>query len=1044
MSSEVFRFVTVRPPQDVNLLQPSAGASIALGVWATTFADTLRSLRSDGDGADMISAATALVGSAAFIDSPRKVDKTYLDFMVALRALTDQNFWTGAGQAFTSIFNATPSAVVKTDAFIKFYSATSDSIVAATIRPSVTPKVRALLTASARALWLIRRLAAPAKLSRSVFLSAPLVLPPGIFPLPPVGTVLGEQRKAAAADRKANVEARSHRLAALSADLTAHRQAVDELLTTFSRAGTEAAGNGRSTVGFALADGVAATLTAATKGVLSANGLAGTGLDVAKSVALLEQRSATIAKALYADAGAVTQWGRIGNMLVPRSGLGGVLVDAGPADGRTPGACPPVADTAIPDDGVSVPTGHGDAKILGIADLNIVEQQILRYELGEIAHIENVLESETRSRTFKTSTTTEQTQTVETETTQEKEQDLSSSERFGLQSESQTIINENASKDGGLTIHASYGPSVDATSNFNFSSSNSRQQSNTASSSYAREIATKAVNRVQIRTLTRRTTSNTHVVEETNLHSFDNKSGLHDIVGVYRFVDKVYQAQVVNYGKRLMLEFVVPEPAAFLRHAMTSRPVDAVTQVEPEPPGYCLANGTSFVPLQPTDITRDNYLFWAGKYGAQDIATPPPTLLLASGAKKSPDQMPTIPDSSQPSTERKINSDLLPVPISDGYLAQSAVVNIYGETQAGRHQVIVQIQDQERTYIETVDDAAPITLRLQPTPAVDVTINSIGFHNYEVLALVLCTLSAEKFQEWQFKTFSSIVSAYNDEKSRFDQAIAEARIQARNNAIVGGTNPLTNRETEQTELKKGCISLLTGQRFDLFDAVARNVAPLGYPEIDFAEAKAEGSYIQVFEQSFEWNNMTYLFYPYFWGKKDEWPTIAQLTDDDPLFTRFLRAGAARVQVPVRLGFEQSILTYLGVGELWTGEGTLVNSDGDAADQLHLSIVDELKSQTGNNNVEGPGTVSVSKNNSTVTGSGTAFGTDDVDRRIQIAGKTYVIKTVTDEETLKLTKVYSGDSDSGLGYSMGGKLIGEPWEVKLPTDLVKLDRSLVIS
>jgi hypothetical protein len=276
-----------------------------------------------------------------------------------------------------------------------------------------------------------------------------------------------------------------------------------------------------------------------------------------------------------------------------------------------------------------------------------------------------------------------------------------------------------------------------------------------------------------------------------------------------------------------------------------------------------------------------------------------------------------------------------------------------------------------------------------------------------------------------------------------DQAVAEARLQARNDATISGTNPQTNRETEQTELKKSCISLLTGQRFDLFDATARNAGPLGYPEVDFAEAKAEGAYIQVFEQSFEWNNMTYIFYPYFWGLKQEWPITSQLTDDDPLFTRFLRAGAARVQVPVRLGFEQSLLTYLSTGQLWTGEGTFVNADEDSADPLHLSVVDELKSQTGDNNVDGAGTLSVTKNSAAVTGNGTAFSTDDEDRRILIAGKTYVIKTVTDEQTIALTTSYSGNNDTGLSYSIGGKLIGEPWEVKLPTSLVKLDNSLTI-
>jgi hypothetical protein len=1038
--AEVFRFVTVRPPQDVNILQPATGASIDLGVFTTAFANTLRSLRGDGDRGKMVNTAMALVNSTTVVDSPKKIDKTYLDFMVALRALTDQSFWSGAGTAFNTVFKTDPAVFVKTDGFIAFHGRVSDSIIAAAIVPSVSPKTRALLTTTARALWLIRRLAAKAQLSLTVFLNAPLVVPPGIFPLPPFDTSGDGLRRTTTADRQARAAARSRRRAQLAADLDANRQAVDELLSAFEAAGARAVGDGRSTAGFGLPDETAAGLTAATRAVLSASGLPAAGFDIAKTVALLESRSASLVKALYADVGAGRQLVRIGNTFVPRSDLDGAPAEADPSDGRTPGPCPPALDIPVPSDGVTVPSGHGEAKVLGIADLNLVEQQILRYELGEIAHIENVLQSETRSRTFKTSTTSEQTETVETETTQEKEQDLSSTERFELQSQSQTVINENASKDGGLTIHASYGPSVDATSNFNFSSSNSRQQSNLASTSYAREIATKAVDRVQTRTLTRRTTTTINVVEETNLHSFENTSSLRDIVGVYRFVDKVYRAQVVNYGKRLMLEFLVPEPAAFLRHALSSRPVEGVTQIEPERPGYCLANGTTFVPLQVTDIRPDTYLFWAGKYGAQDVAAPPPTLLLASESKKSPDEMPTTPEDGP----RKISSDLLAVAIPDGYLAQSGRVNIYGETQAGKHQVVLQVLDQQLTVIEPPDDNVVFDLKSQRVPKVGVSINSIGFHNWEVLALVLCRVSDEKFQDWQLKTFNSIMGAYNDAKSRFDEAVAEARLQARNDAVVTGANPQINRETEQTELKKNCISLLTGQRFDLFDAVTRNVAPFGFPEIDFAEAKAEGDYIQVFEQSFEWNNMTYIFYPYFWGKKAEWPTISQLTDDDLLFTRFLRAGAARVQVPVRLGFENRMLTYLSTGELWAGDGTLVNSDGDSPDVLHLSIVDELKSQVGDNNVDGPGTVSVTKNNPNVSGTGTAFSTDDVDRRIQIAGNTYLVKTVTDEQTIKLTTDYTGNTDSGLGYSMGGKLIGEPWEIKLPTNLVKLDDSLVIT
>ncbi len=94
--------------------------------------------------------------------------------------------------------------------------------------------------------------------------------------------------------------------------------------------------------------------------------------------------------------------------------------------------------------------------------------------------------------------------------------------------------------------------------------------------------------------------------------AFDNTKGDDDnIVGVYRYIDNVYSAQIVNYGKRLMLEFIIPEPAAFLRYALTNKPIDNVTlALSPDVPGYCLANGTTFVSLQATDITRDNYLYW--------------------------------------------------------------------------------------------------------------------------------------------------------------------------------------------------------------------------------------------------------------------------------------------------------------------------------------------------------------------------------------------------------------------------------------------------
>jgi hypothetical protein len=665
---------------------------------------------------------------------------------------------------------------------------------------------------------------------------------------------------------------------------------------------------------------------------------------------------------------------------------------------------------------------------------------LLRYELGEIAHIENVLKSEMRERRFRTTTTTEQSTLTETEVTEEKTKDLSSAERFELQTESEKVTNENSSTEAGLTVNASYGPSVDATSNFNYTNSNSKQESNRASATFSRDTTTRATSKIQKRTLERRFVRTVREIEETNKHSFDNKGGSDSISGVYRFVDKVYLAQIINYGKRLMLEFIVPEPAAFLRYAKTKQPIEAVPQIQPEPPGYCQNN--KFIPLQPQHINPENYLYLAGKYLAEDIE-PPPSVTLVLSDKKNKDDIPVATG-----LDKRLSSDTLDILLTDGYLPQCASVNIYGETQKtqdGVHRVVVQLQDQQIEYVGPGDDRIAPQSLLQPTTGkIPVTINTNGFHNYEVLVNVYCTRSDQKFEQWQIKTYNSIMNAYNDQKSRYDNAIEAARIRA-GYSQISGTNPLMNRECEKTELKKGCISLLTAQSFETFNAMKRNVAPYGYPEIAFADAQAEGRYIRFFENSFEWINMTYVFYPYFWGKKDDWVIVSQISDDDPLYTRFLQAGAARVQVPIRPGFETSLLHYLKVGTIWFGEGTLVNAEDDIADPLHVSVLDELKEALDNQNIEGKGRLTVKKNYTQVTGTETEFTDNDENKRIIIKGKTYVINKVVSPTEIQLTEKFIGANESDVRYSLGAKLIGEPWEVKIPTNLVKVaDYSFVES
>jgi hypothetical protein len=152
-------------------------------------------------------------------------------------------------------------------------------------------------------------------------------------------------------------------------------------------------------------------------------------------------------------------------------------------------------------------------------------------------------------------------------------------------------------------------------------------------------------------------------------------------------------------------------------------------------------------------------------------------------------------------------------------------------------------------------------------------------------------------------------------KSAYEEQIAAQEVQE--GISISGRNPAQNREIERTELKKQALFLLTNTHFDYINAMEQSV-PDGYPEPELFRARLLDPWVRFFEQAFEWPQMTYLFYPYFWGRKAKWSSLIQLEDNDPLHAQFIRAGAARVTVPVRPGFEPSIVHYLETGALWGG------------------------------------------------------------------------------------------------------------------------------
>ena len=109
-----------------------------------------------------------------------------------------------------------------------------------------------------------------------------------------------------------------------------------------------------------------------------------------------------------------------------------------------------------------------------------------------------------------------------------------------------------------------------------------------------------------------------------------------------------------------------------------------------------------------------------------------------------------------------------------------------------------------------------------------------------------------------------------------------------------------------------------------------------FPDVDFDRTRAAAPVIQFLEQAFEWNNMSWIFYPYYWAARADWPDRSQLVANDAEFERFLRSGSARVILPARPGFNVAVENWLAKGIPFLS-GRLPAPDEDLYIRLDIEI-----------------------------------------------------------------------------------------------------------
>jgi hypothetical protein len=560
----------------------------------------------------------------------------------------------------------------------------------------------------------------------------------------------------------------------------------------------------------------------------------------------------------------------------------------------------------------TLPTSHGTLQPIGIGDLLVVKQQIKRYEAGEVGHIENVLKSESKKREHRRSRRTEEFTLVETELTTEEERDLQSTERFELKRETDKTLKEDSSLKIGVSLSASYGPTIEFKSNVDFALNTSKQESTKQASTYSKDVTSRSASKVIERVREERSLRTIEEFEEINQHGLDNTNGADHVIGIYQWVDKIYEAQVFNYGKRMLFDIMVPEPAAFLIEAMKrAKSSETEKLVKPLP-----------FTLRPDQISSSNYGIYVQRYNVAGVEPPPKPYVTVSKAF----------DERSQNKESSSMTKAAEVPIPSGYQAVAGSAVSTFSTWESTAAVDVVVGDNAHRFENNGSWHWYFTLDNE-VETVPMTVKTFRTSVYALAIELNCQRTQRTYEDWQNKTHGAIVQAFLKLQSDYEEKLAALAVEQ--GIAISGRNPLLNRQLEKSELKKACISLFTYQHYDLFNSI--EFSPQGYPQTNLPEAEAEGRYIRFFEQAFEWEQIMYLFYPYFWGRKYNWLQRALIDDTDPLFAEFLKAGAARIVLPVRPGFEKAVAHFLQTGDIWSG-GDLP----DITSPLYLSIIEEIK------------------------------------------------------------------------------------------------------
>ena len=594
---------------------------------------------------------------------------------------------------------------------------------------------------------------------------------------------------------------------------------------------------------------------------------------------------------------------------------------------------------------------------LGVQDYRRVEQTLCCYVPGEVSHIENIMAREYKEKATRNLLSTEYGTETTSETEIENINDTTTTERNELNKQVAKELQKDRSFDlsGSVSVNKDAGVYGNITANITtgYNSSTSSSQSNTEAKNYAKEITARALERVVQKTTQKRTYKMIKEFEEKNSHGFDNRTGDNHITGVYRWVDKIYDNQMINYGRRLVFEISVPAPAKFYKMAMQwKNKKAAMEQAALVPPKTLAELGiVDFLSLTETKLNAAN----AHYNTAIQFFVREEQLIYTQ-----------FNNDTTHENERLVYLHE-PINIPEGFVVDAIIdgrCSMHFRAEGASAYIELFINSTKVCASGDKDSGSPTTHTLGFThDFVDDLKGTLQFEvaykkvfDYHGAFKVKCVSDPALYKQWQSETYLALLQAYQLKLDQYNEEIKlqQAAQQAETDqaSTENYSNPAMNRLIEERELKRICIEMMSkpycyDMGKDFYTCKTHECktncgeTTNQVPEVVQSQVLEKYTeFIKFFESFFHWEILSYVFYPYYYNAKCEWSELLQTKHSDPIFEAFLQSGMAKILVPVRPQFEKAVMWYFETGEIYT-DGNIVP---ETHDDRYLSLLKELENQ----------------------------------------------------------------------------------------------------